>query len=330
MTCPDGTDPNLPGPIDQVRPGEGPWNNHAAVFDTRQGRIVYLDEAGETWTFDVCTNTWHAMNPTGSPYEDWRVSREFGELVYDIDSDRTIAFGPYFVSVYNANTNTWTQQSETPSNGWSYGRPGFGTVYDPVSGLVIVQTEEGPVAYDVDTDTWTPLGQLWCSQNMVYDADSEQWSPADPAPGCTPFLIGHSTDSDQLVFLGFQDGGLLVDPRTGASTHLDEPPGGVMGGFGSFRYATSGDTAYTYGERVCRLDPDTFHWDCTPRSDPGAMPGAMVYDPINARIVVINNFCCTWPGSSVLDDVWAVDMDTGERVELLAAANTRIETDGSQ
>jgi hypothetical protein len=59
------------------------------------------------------------------------------------------------------------------------------------------------------------------------------------------------------------------------------------------------------------------------------MPSAMVYDPINTRVVVINDFCCAWPGTAVSDDVWAIDFDTGEQVDLLATANTRIEQDGS-
>jgi hypothetical protein len=329
-TCPGGTDPEVPGPIDQVRPGEGPWNNQAAVFDTHAGQILYLDETGETWTFDVCTNTWHAMDPEGTPYGDWRVSREFGELVYDVDSDRTVAFGPRGVSVYDANTNTWTQRTPPADIDIGGGMPGLGAVYDPISGLVVLQTEKGSVVYDVDTDSWTPLGQLSCSPNMVYDADSQQWSPADPVPGCTPFLIGYDAETDRMLFLGFQSGGLAVDPRTGESTHLEAPDGGVMGGFGSFRYATGGETAYTYGERgVCRLDPATLSWDCSAGSQREAMPTAMVYDPINTRVVVINDFCCTWPGTTVSDDVWAIDFGTREQTELLATANTRTETDGS-
>jgi hypothetical protein len=103
-----------------------------------------------------------------------------------------------------------------------------------------------------------------------------------------------------------------------------------MGGFGSFSYATGGETAYTYGERgVCRLDPATLDWDCSAGSQREAMPSAMVYDPINTRVVVINDFCCAWPGTAVSDDVWAIDFDTGEQVDLLATANTRIEQDGS-
>jgi len=332
-TCPPGATPDLPGPVDQVRPGEGPWTNQAAVFDTHAGRIVYLDETGETWTFDVCTNTWHQMNPTWVPYGDPKVSpvRDVGGLVYDIDSDRTIAFGPRFVSVYDATTNTWTRQSREPNADLDLGwLPG--AVYDPISGLVVLQTQRGSVVYDVDTDAWTPLGQLWCSPHMVYDADSQQWSPADPVPGCTPFLVGYSADTDHMFFLDFQSDGLAVDPRTGESIHLEAPDGGVMGGFGSFRYATGGETAYTYGERgVCRLNPATLDWDCSAGSQREDMPSAMVYDPINTRVVVINDWCCTWPGTTVSDDVWvwAIDFDTGERVELLATANARTETDGS-
>jgi hypothetical protein len=55
----------------------------------------------------------------------------------------------------------------------------------------------------------------------------------------------------------------------------------------------------------------------------------MVYDSINDRIVVINDHCCNWPGRTVTDGVYAIDFETGERIELLAAADTRIETDGS-
>ena len=189
-TCPDGTDPNAPGPVGQARPGEGPWSNQAAIFDTHQGRTAYRDEADEAWTFDASTNTWQQMIPDGFPFDAWTgpEDRLVGELVYDIDSDRTI----------------------------------------------------------------------------------------------------------------------------------------------SFRYATSGDTASTFGGRgICSLDPAPLGWDCNVPSQDTPMSTAVVHDPISTGIVVINDGCCTWPGSSVSDDVWAIDMDTGEQIELLATANTRTETDGS-
>ena len=322
-TCPEGSNPNAPGPIDQVRPGEGPWSNQAAVFDTHQGRIVYVDEAGETWTFDVCTNIWRAMDPAFVP--DAAHLGE-GQLVYDIDSDRTIAFGPRNVYAYDAAANTWTRRGSP--DGRDLRGSWTGAVYDPASGLVLVQFDDGMlVAYDVDTDTWAEIGTITEPREVTHEGQTQTVGP--------PFLIGHVAETDRLVFLGFngapfQDDGALINPRDGGSTPLEEPEGGVEGGFGSFRYATSGDTAYPYGDRgACRLDPTTLNWDCSSGGQGGAMSAAMVYDSINARVVVINNFCCTWPGSSVSDDVWAIDFDTDERIELLATANTRVETDGS-
>jgi len=322
-TCPEGSNPDAPGPIDQVRPGEGPWSNQAAVFDTHQGRIVYVDEAGETWTFDVCTNIWRAMNPAFVP--DAAHLGE-GQLVYDIDSDRTIAFGPRNVYAYDAAANTWTRRGSP--DGRDLRGSWTGAVYDPVSGLVLVQFDDGMlVAYDVDTDTWAEIGVISEPREITSEGQTQTSGP--------PFLVGHVAEADRLAFLGFggapfQDTGRLINPRTGEATDLPDPPGSVRGGFGSFRYATSGDTAYPSTDRgACRLDSTTLNWDCTASSQGGAMSAAMVYDSINARIVVINNWCCTWPGSSVSDDVWAIDFNTDKRIELLATANTRVETDGS-
>jgi hypothetical protein len=248
--------------------------------------------------------------------------------------ERTIGFGPNYVSVYDANTNSWTQRAAPAGIDLGFGMPGLGAVYDPVSGLVLVVTRGGTLtAYDVDADKWTAIGTITEPRGVTSDGQTLTAYP--------PFLIGYVAEADRLAFLGFngapfQDHGALINPRVGSTTALEEPEGGVMGGFGSFRYATSGDTAYTYGDRdVCRLDPATLDWDCTASDQREAMPAvtvapvAMVYDPINARIVVINNWCCTWPGSTVLDNVWAIDFGTGEQIELLATANARTETDGS-
>jgi hypothetical protein len=327
-TCPEGANPNAPGPIDQARPGEGPWNNQAAVFDRRAGRIVYLDGTAETWTLDVCTNTWRQMNPAGAPWGDPNTYfvRDVGELVYDVDSDRTIAIGPRFVSVYDANTNTWTQQSPVPNPDLQFGSPGIGAVYDPVSGLVLVVTDTGVLmAYAVETDEWTEVGTITEPREVTHEGQTQALFP--------PFLVGYVAETDRLAFLGFdgapfQDNGALINPRTGDTLPLRDPPGGVRGGFGSFSYATSGDTAYTYAGGVCRLDPVTFNWDCV-ASIQTQGTSAMVYDPINDRLVLINDWGSNWPGTTVTDDVQAIDFNTGETVELLTQGNRRTEMDGS-
>ena len=183
--------------------------------------------------------------------------------------------------------------------------PGLGAVYDPVSGLVVVQTgNHGLVAYDVDTNTWTEIGTV--------EGDY---------PG---FLVGYSATTDRLYFLGFQSDGVAVDPRSGRSEPLDQP--GVMGGWGAYEFATSTDTAYVYGDGVCRLDPSSLDWTCTGSPDiPRGIQNfeSMVADPINNRLLLFHGSCCSlYP--TMHDDVWALDFDTREWSLVLEEANQRV------
>ncbi len=318
-TCPPGSDPDTPGLVDQSRPWGANWSNQAAVFDQHAGHIVYIDEAGDTWTFDVCANTWSDMNPTYihgdtpgfSEPDGW-----LGELVYDVDSDRTIAFSGDYVAVYDANTNTWTRRAQ-PSE-YDPGMPGSGVVYDPRSGLVVLQTHSsGLVAYDVDSDTWTPIGKT---------GDGSY----------PPFLVGYTAETDKFVLLnGFNDEGMLVDARTGHTEDLKAPDGGVFAGFGRLNYATSTSGPYVLDDdaEICRLHPTTLEWDCLtggPESHSGLL-GAVVDDPINDRIVLIYGYGPGFNGARFYDvnPVWAIDFRTNEWTQLLSAtgAVTR-ESDG--
>jgi hypothetical protein len=322
-TCPTGSTPDLPGRVDQERPAPGPWSNQSAVFDHHTGRIIFVDEKAQTWTFDVCTNTWENMNPRQVPTSGYWYE---GELVYDIDSDLTISFGGHntTIAVYDAQTNTWTQR-DRPSE-YEYDLFWLGAVYDPVSGLVLVVTDDGLTAYDVETDEWTPIGMIVEERDVTSEGTTRTLEP--------PFLIGYVAETDRLAFLGFngapfQGNGGLFDPRTGQYTYLDEPPSGVVGGFGSFSYATSGATAYTFASNisVCRLDPVTLDWICHPLPDGSLdqMPSAMVIDTINDRLVLINNFCCNWPGTLTTKDILALDLGTGEWTQLLAPSSVEID-----
>jgi len=310
--CPPGSTPDTPGSKDQQRPWGAAGGNQAAVFDEHTGRIILIDKMGATWTFDVCSNTWEKANPTLVPADRqyWYDSSRYptvlaGELVYDVDSDKTIAFANTralgtgdVLAVYDATTNTWTQRSQ-PSE-YDTGVAGLGAVYDPVSGLVVVQTTEaGLVTYDVDTDTWTRIGT---------------------AEG---YLVGYSTETDRLAFLGdIETGGSMVDARSGEASDLNPPAVGVAAGFGYFGYATSTDTPVVVasgGNDICRLNPISLHWTCiSPTDGPGSdgtdLPiEAIVGDPINHRIVIFYNMGRRF---HYLDDIWAIDFETGEWTQL--------------
>jgi hypothetical protein len=303
--CPADSNPNAPGPVDQNRPQlAGYTSNQSAVFDERAGRVIHVDDNGETWAFDVCTNTWTELNPAVD-LQGLVVSPRLvqGELVYDVDSDATLYIRGGVVLVYDAADNKWTAQ-QTPPKSYNINYPGLGAVYDPVSGLVVIQTgDHGLVAYDVDTNTWVEIGTL--------EGDYPD------------FLVGYSATTDRLYFLGFQSDGVAVDPRTGRTEPLDQP--GVMGGWGAFEFATSTETAYVYGDGVCQLDPTSLDWTCTGTPDiPRGVQNfeSMVADPINNRLLLFHGSCCSvYP--MMHDDVWALDFDTGEWSLVLEEANRR-------
>jgi len=311
--CPPGVDPDVPGLATQERPAAGWAGLLAGAFDSRTGRIIYLDEARETWTFDVCTNTWQKENPSGAVTGDLSAG-----LVYDADSDVTVAFGFSGIFVYDAGANAWTRQDHN-----SIGQfPPSGAVYDPVSGLIVTtKLTDSYVAtwtYDVDTNTWTLIGNLW---------DGEQdyvWFE----------LLGYSREADRLIFTSVDNLTALVDPRTGTKTIIETATPAISFGWPKAQYGPAADTAFVaegvwvgggmfdtqFSDQICGFDVDTSAWTlCFP------MPGgskyasfaAMVSDPINDRLVLVHGVYGSFWGLSD-DGVWAVALDTGETFELLA------------
>ena len=309
-TCPSSATPNLPGPSDQPRPVPGWVGNLAGAFDRHTGRIVYIDTARKTWTFDVCTNTWHKTNPNSGPAH----TEAVGQLVYDIDSDVTIALGHGGVSVYDANTNTWSIKAHPPEIPWM-----LGAVYDPISGLVITSTNLGGEdwdlwTYDVDTDEWTLLGTVTVDRGT---------------PCCTQIdLLGYASDIDRLIlttYIGSNPTTILVNPRTGETTHLPtgELTGTVNLGWPSHVYGSGRDTVYVYKQptAIVRFDGATLTW--TKIEIPAEVPnryaafGAVVDDPINNRLILINGIHGNWWGDAT-SDIWAIDLASGRWTEIVA------------
>jgi hypothetical protein len=154
FACPAGSTPDEPGPVDQARPPLSPW---ASAFDRRAGRLVAVaiaDTVVETWTFDVCTNTWTRMHPDREP-----PGVSLSRLVYDVASDLTIGIhepqGPEprtgRVWAYDLEADTWTEHGVAPTFDTGF--------YDPVSGLVVGGVSEDLWYYDVETDAWTPISR---------------------------------------------------------------------------------------------------------------------------------------------------------------------------
>jgi hypothetical protein len=314
-TCPDGADPARRGPVDQDRPADGWIGIQAAAFDHRTGRILTVDDWRETWAFDVCTNTWQRLGSMGA------VPGELpAGLVYDVDSDVTVAFRSHGVTVFDARSNEWTPRAG--------GFPGsafpLGAVYDPVSGLILTTFgAEDPErldlwAYDVDTDEYTEVGLLWASgdDDPLYE------------------LLGYAPELDRLIFGSLSERTALVDPRTGETTLIETRTPGISFVWPKAQYGPAGDSVYVavgtvvdggaftsqFPGQICGFDVSTSTWTtCFPLPGAGGYAAfhAMVGDPINNRLVLISglygNF---WVNAD--DGVWAIDLDTGATSELVS------------
>ncbi len=320
-TCPTGSDPSVAGSIDQQRPHPGWVGSLAAAFDLHAGRIVYVDQQGETWTFDVCANRWDQMNPNGSPADPadlidaaGRPSGVLGSLVYDADSDVTVALNGGYTAVYDANTNTWTRNSTDDSI-----NPFGGAVYDPASGLILTTRTSSESwdlwAYDVDTNTWSAIGTI----------------PGDIPTSHVLDFLGYSQTIDRFIIVGYVDrepATVLLDPRTGETTIVSTDTPTVNLGWPGAVYGQADDTVFVSefdgGFALCGFDTASLAWTC--EKAPVTVPSfyypfvAAVGDPINDRLVLINGIYGEW-WSSAADDVWAIDLDTGEWAQILAPAS---------
>jgi hypothetical protein len=164
--------------------------------------------------------------------------------------------------------------------------------------MVIAQHEGIVKAYDVDSDRWTTVGTL----------------PEDPS-----MLVAYAPSLDRILYLAG-----LLDPRRGEMTELAAESPSIAGGFGSVALASNGDTAYvtTDDREICRFETRTLEWECFAPNPvaPYSVFAAMVFDPIKDRLVLINSVFGDW-WVDATSDVWAIDIDTGEWIQLLSPSD---------
>jgi hypothetical protein len=284
----------------------GSWGLLRAVFDPHVGEMIY-DDSIWTWLFDVCTNTWtRVAQDDGGGSHGW-----IGALVYDSDSEAAVSFGVDDVRVLDRGTGIWIASAypDTDSGvplATSVGdRRISGAVYDPVSGLIIVQVDYEPLlwAYDVDTDTWTEVGRI--PETLASEAFA---------------LLGYSRPLDRLIVTTpGEEETLLVDPRTGVTAVVAtrSPWYPVSHGFPDhFLAQTAESVLVDYpGFPLCEFNSRSLAWDDCHRYDDGSplglaavgRPTAIVEDTINNRLLLLYFRA---PDDS--DGIWAYARDTDD------------------
>ena len=196
--CPPGSTPDEPGPADQARPLAMAGALTAMAFDRRAGRLVALadtDFGFETWTFDVCTNTWTRMHPNREPPSDSSFGARLRRRLRRDDRSR---LGPGGCGPMTSRPTPGRRRAHAPVDDAPL------RVYEPVSGLVVALGDDGAGdtlglvlwSYDVETDTWTPIPQAKPlaigpdHEDFAYDASvdrivaySSTWEPAGTGIG---------------------------------------------------------------------------------------------------------------------------------------------------
>jgi hypothetical protein len=301
--CAAGSSPNVPGQVGQARPPMD-FVGGAMAFDRRAGRIVMLAEPdpigpadpvqSQTWTFDVCTNTWTRMADGPVDTGGW------GPLAYDVDSDLTITIdGVGRVWAYDLARDTWTAKGfEKLTNPTGQGRPRL--VYDPVSGNVIrayAVSQTNAAGSRGNPDLWT------------YDVETDTWSAITAGGFTSNVLIAYDAAADRVVTYDFGDEGpstRLFDLRRGTWAESAHSPKIAVGWF-----ATGNEIAYDEAARrtviygvggMIAYDASADQWsrviDAGPfasgsASGSDSCPGprcrtyaTTVYDPVNERLVI--------------------------------------------
>jgi hypothetical protein len=344
-TCPPGSTPDTPGPVDQARPYglSGMAGLGRMAFDRRAGRLVAL--AGdltspvETWTFDVCTNSWTRMHPDQEP-----PGGTYG-LVYDVDSDVTIATGwsqkliGERMWAYDLEANTWTEKGDGPpiDTGLRF--------YDAVSGHVVALGDDGDDdtvgmalwSYEVETDAWTPIPQadrLAVGPHyefFAYDASVDRLVAYTRA---CPYCDNVDNPSPPRWARTW-----LFDLRTGTwsgTSAVAQPDfnAGLWGHVPAIAYDEAGERTVILGQgHAAAYDATADRWETlyggSIAEDWWAACGIrpecrqlhfMVYDPVNERLMVYGGFLTAAEPEVELDDILAFDTRTREWTVLLEAS----------
>jgi hypothetical protein len=340
FACPALTDPDTPGPANQARPPDG----GPMAFDRAAGKIVMLaslealavESRAETWTFDVCANTWTLMRAGAVPDPGLALVYDPGvDLIISVDYPEDPVASPPHAWTYSLADNTWARKGPAPAHVvrlW----------YDVASAGVAAWAahagdDPGTIwAYDVAADTWAVVGALEVLGGFGWNTPGND-------------LLAYDANLDRVV--ATVTGGertRLFDMHTGSVVDVDAvtPWAGACGWFvqmycydGVAGAAIAYDdhaqrTAVLIGGNVFAYDAAADRWDTLygpgivdasgPEASANAAASAlareswsMVSDPVNGRLVVLGG-----TGGAVL----AFDATTREWTVLLEpqpASSTR-------
>ena len=301
FTCPPGTDPASPGRAEQARP---PMPSHTPiVFDPGSGRIVAFpagagDVNGETWSFDVCTNTWSVVQ------QDRLAPRPPAPHALAFDGGSGSILGTDLEGqlwLYDPDVPGWEPAGSAPvSTGLTR------LLYEPTTDRLMVArldfgspgiAEPRLSARDADTGRWSEV----MMSGDIPDFGEYLLLASDPGSGTLVAYDGGSGRTWQL------------DPVSATWSTVRRGPAlrriGWVASGGEIAVDDAAGLVVVYAdELVLGYDPATDTWQ-TLYGDPdfpypmgplARLGHSMAYDPVNERLVVMG-------GQAYVDDRWADD-----------------------
>lgn len=167
----------------QMEPAISPpgRNYHAMAYDAESDRVLVwggFDTDGiapiddSMWAYDFNSDTWEEFKPNGGPVP---AGRDYANMAYDAESDRTILFGGVLAGASEGRDETWAYDYN--ANTWILMSPDIhpeprtrhAMTYDDSADRVILF---GGVSYFVDDQY---LGDTW-----TYDLNSDTWAFIGP------------------------------------------------------------------------------------------------------------------------------------------------------
>jgi len=277
-------------------------NEVIVLFGGQSRSTQYL---GDTWEFDVTTDTWTRTSTSGP------TARKDHAMAYDPGADRTVLFGGRSSSVtyrtdtmeYVASSNSWYSGGTGPA-----GRRGHAMAYLGSTGTVVLFGGYGSSGRLDDTQEYTTSSDTWSSKTTA----------------TTPYKrYGHSLaydpSNERVYIFGGRDVTNLNDTyyyyASGSNRYWSKRNSGIQPdgryGFG-MAFDTEG-TCVLVGGYAAHFMDDVWHltsgsseWRLdTPPSRLKSYDSDLMYDPVNREFIKFGN------GMSYSNLMWHISPEDG-------------------
>ncbi len=274
-----------------------PRRSHAMAYDSANNKIVLFGGYngvgpcdGETWTYDVASNTWNNENPGAPPSP-----RDSHSMTYDSANNKIVMFGGsdglggYYGDTwtYDVASNTWNNENPgtQPSS-----RYGHAMAYDSANNKTVMFGGTSGISLG---DTWT------------YDVATNTWNNENPASAPSSryrHAMAYDSENNKVILFGGASGIYLGDTRTydtGTNTWSEED--GALSPMARSNHAIVYDsnrrtTVLFGGDDGSNLHNDTWHleiglnpWGNAGGVESGVNYTAVTWNDAGTRAIFVGN-----------------------------------------